>query len=186
MIQEIEKELILKIQKGNYHLFTRIIQEYQNPLFGFLFRIVKNTDDAKDLCQDTFFKAYRSIRSFKGRSKFSTWLFQIGYRKAVNFLKRRKKYSEIIHAFPISTGKENAARDLERRETGKIIENIMTTIHHDYRTALHLFYREERSYQEIAAIMKIPINSVKSHIFRGKKEIRNRILQDSKLEATLS
>jgi RNA polymerase sigma-70 factor (ECF subfamily) len=186
MLKEIEKDIILKIQKGNYHLFTQIIEEYQNPLFFFLFRIVKNADDARDLCQDTFLKAYRSIRSFKGRSKFSTWLFQIGYRKALNFLKRKKKYSEIIQASLYTPGKETVGRDLEVREIGNIIENIMTTIHNDYRTALHLFYREDKSYQEIAAIMKVPLNSVKSHIFRGKKEIRNRLLKDHELGTIMS
>lgn len=62
----------------------------------------------------------------------------------------------------------------------------MATIHHDYRTALHLFYREDKSYQEIAAIMKVPINSVKSHIFRGKKEIRNKLVKDHELRTIMS
>jgi RNA polymerase sigma-70 factor (ECF subfamily) len=81
-MKEVDPGLIKRIKQGEYELFDSVIQDYQNPLFAFLYRMVRDADDARDLCQDTFFKAYKYIRSFKEEAKFSTWLFRIGYRLA--------------------------------------------------------------------------------------------------------
>ena len=178
MDKELELDLIQKIKNGNYQLFERFIEEYQNTLFSFLFRMLKNSDDARDICQDTFFKAYRSIRSYDGRAKFSTWLYKIGYYQAINFIRRKKKHSEILKKMKPETVPDKKGKDLEMKEIGTIIEHITSDIHHNYRVALHLFYKEEKSYNEIASIMKIPLNSVKSLIFRAKELIRNKLIND--------
>jgi len=171
-MREVDPGLIERIKRGEYVLFDFVIQEYQNPLFAFLYRMVRDADDARDLCQDTFFKAYKYIRSFKEEAKFSTWLFRIGYRLALNLIKRRKKYVESFAHIDHVKDVDDSVRKLERREIGSIVGRIMDEIHTNYRVALHLFYKEEKTYHEIATIMKIPENTVKSHIFRGKEAIR--------------
>ncbi|MGD9347834.1 MAG: sigma factor, partial [Candidatus Aminicenantes bacterium] len=75
-MREVDSSLIHEIKQGRYEFFDVVIEEYQNPLFAFLYRMVRDADDARDLCQDTFFKAYKYIRSFKEEAKFSTWLFR--------------------------------------------------------------------------------------------------------------
>jgi RNA polymerase sigma-70 factor (ECF subfamily) len=177
-----EDRLILRIQNGNCRLFERIVEEYQNALFSFLYKMVKNHDDARDLCQETFFKAYKYIRSYDGRAKFSTWLFKIGYNLTINFIKRKKKRIELLKQVDPSIEPEKKVRELEAKEIGKVIEQIMQEIQHNYRAALHLFYREEKSYSEIASIMKVPINTVKSHILRGKAAIRDKLNTDYRLK----
>ena len=172
-MKEVDSGLIKRIKRGEYELFDVVIQEYQNPLFAFLYRMVRDADDARDLCQDTFFKAYKYIRSFKEEAKFSTWLFRIGYRLALNMIKRRKKHTESLGHIDLVKEREDSVQRFERKEAGLIIGRIMDEIHTNYRVALHLFYKEEKTYKEIAAIMKIPENTVKSHIFRGKEAVRN-------------
>jgi RNA polymerase sigma-70 factor (ECF subfamily) len=181
-----EDVLIRRIQNGNFRLFERIIEEYQNSLHGFLYKIVKNSDDARDLCQDTFFKAYKYIRSYDGRAKFSTWLFKIGYNLTLNFLKRKKKQAEILKQILPPIEPDRKGKELEVKEIRIVIDQIMQEIQHSYRAALHLFYREEKSYSEIAAIMKVPINTVKSSISRGKKAIRKKLINDYQLENFVS
>lgn len=178
MNRDIERAIIQQIKNGNYHSYEKFIIEYQNRLFGFIFSLVKNRDDAIDLCQETFFKAYKSIRSFKGQSKFSTWLFQIGYFQALNFLKRQKKRRDILKIVPQGSIKDHMGSEHESKELVGKIDVLLQEIPFNYRTAMHLFYKEEKSYGEIAAIMKIPLNSVKSHLFRGKEEIRKKLKKD--------
>ena len=186
MDRKTEDALIHRIQNGNFRLFERIIEEYQNYIHAFLFKIVKNSDDARDLCQDTFFKAYKYIRSYDGRAKFSTWLFKIGYNLALNFIKRKKKRAEILKQMPPPIEPDRKGRELEVKEVRIVIDHIMQEIQHSYRAALHLFYREEKSYSEIAVIMKIPLNTVKSSISRGKKAIRKKLINDYQLKNYVS
>lgn len=171
-MREVDPGLIKRIKRGEYEHFDQVIQEYQNPLFAFLYRMVRDADDARDLCQDTFFKAYKYLRSFKEEAKFSTWLFRIGYRLALNLIKRRKKHADSLSQVGLREGVDDSVRKLERKEIGIIVGRVMDEIHTNYRVALHLFYKEEKTYNEISTIMKIPENTVKSHIFRGKEAVR--------------
>jgi len=177
-MREVNPNLIRQIKQGRYELFDVVIEEYQNPLFAFLYRMVRDADDACDLCQDTFFKAYKYIRSFKEEAKFSTWLFRIGYRLALNMIKRRKKHAESLPDIDLQKEVEDSVQKLERKEIGLIVGRVMNEIHTNYSVALHLFYKEEKTYQEIASIMKIPENTVKSHIFRGKEAIRKVLVKE--------
>ncbi len=182
-MREVDPSLIRQIKRGKYELFDVVIQEYQNPLFAFLYRMVRDADDARDLCQDTFFKAYKYIRSFKEEAKFSTWLFRIGYRLALNMIKRRKKHAESFQRIDPGNDVGDSVQKLELKEAGLIVGRIMDEIHTNYRVALHLFYKEEKTYGEIATIMKIPENTVKSHIFRGKEAIRKILAQKYPVES---
>ncbi|MCP5048537.1 MAG: RNA polymerase sigma factor, partial [bacterium] len=87
--------IIPEIIEGNYPLFEEIVATFQDRLTHFIYRVVKDEDDAVDLCQDTFFKAYTSLKSFRFKCKFSTWLFQIGYHLSLNFVKKKKRRVEL-------------------------------------------------------------------------------------------
>ena len=183
MNPEQETEIIREIKEGNYLLFEGIVAVYQNRLMLFIYRMVKDEDDACDLCQDTFFKAYKSIKSFKGKSKFSTWLFQIGYHLSLNFLKKNKRLvkmdKEAFNSNPHASG--NLSRDMETEELNTLVENLMLQLPQKYRAALHLFYKEEKTYKEISAVMNLALNSVKSLIFRGKSLIKQRLIKEHQL-----
>ncbi len=173
-----ETELLARIKHGDYHAFEEFISEYQNPLYAFLLRIVKDRNDALDLCQETFFKAYKTIRSFQQRAKFSTWLFQIGHYQSLNFIKKKKKRRDALKKKAQDMLPAGQAAPIEADETGKTLHKIISEIPRNQRTALHLFYKEEKTYGEIAAIMKTSLNNVKSYIFRGKEEVRKKMARD--------
>jgi RNA polymerase sigma-70 factor (ECF subfamily) len=185
MNHERENEIIRQIKDGNYLLFEEIVAAYQERLMLFIFRVVKDRDDAGDLCQDTLFKAYTSIKSFKGKSGFSTWLFQIGYRLSLNFIKKHKRRVEmdekILQANPHPNPTGSRTGDMETDELNALVETLMLELPQKYRAALHLFFKEEKTYGEIGGIMKIPLNSVKSLIFRGKGLIKQRLAEDHRL-----
>ena len=136
MNRETEKTIIQQIKKGNFLAYEKFIIEYQNRMFAFILSMVKNRDDASDLCQETFFKAYKSIRSFKGKSKFSTWLFRIGYFHSLNYLKRRKKQVEILKKMDPSFHADSHGHDLDVKEMSRKIDFILKEIPLNCRTAL--------------------------------------------------
>jgi RNA polymerase sigma-70 factor (ECF subfamily) len=179
--KEEEKSLIQMIKAGNYRQFERLIAEYQNPLFLFIWRMVRDEDDAKDLCQDTFFKAYKSLKSFREDSKFSSWLFQIGYRKALDLIAKRKRLHILLNKMETRSEMSSSEKDFEVKEANAFIGQIVDGLHQNSRIALHLFYKEEMTYGEIAVVMKVPINTVKSHIHRGKEIIREKLIRMNRL-----
>lgn len=185
MDQDRENEIIREIKDGNYLAFEELVAAYQERLMLFIFRLVKDEDDAGDLCQDTFFKAYTSIKSFKGKSRFSTWLFQIGYFLSLNFIKKNKRQVEmdekILRSDPHPNPTGSHIRDMETDELNALVETLMLELPPKYLAALHLFFKEEKTYDEIGGIMKIPLNSVKSLIFRGKGLIKQRLAEDHRL-----
>ncbi len=167
-----EKYIITEVLKGDYKLFGELIRAYQSPLFHFINRIVRNRDDALDIAQDTFFKAYRSLKSFRFKSKFSTWLFQIGYYESLNFIKKHARRHEIEQKITLTFSMDEHTLGIERVELNETIENILSRLKDRQRIALHLLYKEDKSYKEIAKIMGLPINTVKTHIRRGKEALK--------------
>jgi len=182
MSEEKEFAVIKKIQNGNYYLFEKIILAYQKKLFSFVNRIIKNSEDTKDICQDAFINAYKSINVFNFKSKFSTWLFQIAYNTSINYIKRQKNKNKIELNYRNSLENKIFHDHFEKNEINKIIKTIVSKLDREYQIPLFLFYSENASYEEISAIMKKNINTVKSYIFRGKNMIKKKLIEDFKFE----
>jgi RNA polymerase sigma-70 factor, ECF subfamily len=172
---EREKYIITEVQNGNFELFGELIHIYQSPLFIFINRIIHNNDDAMDITQETLFKAYRSIKSFKYKSKFSTWLFQIGYNESINLIRKHARHCEIEKSIAVKINNDYHTAEIENTELSEEIEKSLHELKQEQRLALHLLYKEEKSYKEIADIMEIPVNTVKSHIRRGKDLLKQRL-----------
>ncbi len=173
-----ENYIIRQIKKGRYELFSELINTYQSPVYYFIRKIVYNDDDARDIVQETLFKAYRSIKKFKQQSKFSTWLFQIGYNESINFIKKHKRRKQIernLNLSNISDNRNSSGKSIEASELNDDIEILLKKLKEEQRIALHLLYDEDKSYLEIAEIMEMPINTVKSHIRRGKEILRQKL-----------
>jgi RNA polymerase sigma-70 factor (ECF subfamily) len=179
-MEKAEENIVIKrIKAGEFDLFEDIVKRYQNGLYNFIFTIVKNKDDAMDLCQETFLKAYKALSSYKGKSSFSTWLYRIGYNTSINYLKKNKRMINLEIEKLNLHYQNNEYEKVEKKEMKKAIGEILSNLNAKYKTPIFLFFNENRSYKEIAEIMKIPLNSVKSYIFRGK-EIIKQILQNNK------
>ena len=179
--KEDERKLIQMIKAGNFRQFERLIEAYQRPLYVFIWKMVQDEDDAKDICQATFFKAYKKIKSFKEKSKFSSWLFQIGYRKASDFIAKKKRQRSALIKMETQSQMAESEKAFEIKQADSAIGKIIDGLHQNHQTALHLFYKEEMTYKEIASVMKVPINTVKSHIHRGKEIIREKLSRMDRL-----
>jgi RNA polymerase sigma-70 factor (ECF subfamily) len=168
-----EPLLIRQIVEGQKDMYRLLISRYQRTVHSMGLSFFRNAEDAADFTQDVFFKAYRNLPSFKGRSRFSTWLYRIAYNTAVNGITRRKEYLSLAEE-DLSTGEtpeQLALKTAAREAVQKAVEELPER----YRICVDLFFFYNRSIREIEVITGFPENTIKSHVFRAKKLLRERL-----------
>jgi RNA polymerase sigma-70 factor (ECF subfamily) len=184
--RECDQLLVERVQAGERQAFDLLVAKYQRRLMRLVSRIVHDPAEAEDVVQETFIKAYRAIRHFRGDSAFYTWLYRIGINTAKNFLASQSRRT------PTST--ENDAEQAESFDSGEQLRDIntpesvlasqqiartvnaaMDALPLDLRTAIVLREIEGLSYEEIADIMACPIGTVRSRIFRARDVIAEKL-----------
>jgi RNA polymerase sigma-70 factor (ECF subfamily) len=141
----------------------------------------RNPEDASDFTQEVFLKVYRSLTRFEGRSRFSTWLYKIAYNTAVNTVTRKKEYRSLAED-EVPTGglvndNDTPERILLRKAAREAVLEALKDLPERYRICVDMFFFYDRSYQEIEAITGIPVNTIKSHVFRAKKMLREKLTE---------
>jgi RNA polymerase sigma-70 factor (ECF subfamily) len=170
---EDETLLIGQITAGQKELFRLLVHRYQQTVHSIGLGFFRNMEDAADFTQDVFLKTYRNLASFQGKSRFSTWLYRIAYNTAVNGVTRRKEYRSLAEeeAETDNTPEEQvlraAAKDAVLRAVRELPEK--------YRICVDLFFFYDRSVREIGIITGFPENTIKSHVFRAKKLLREKL-----------
>lgn len=176
-----ESALIKRIISGEREAFRELVDKYQRLAAHIVFRMIRNADDREDICQEVFIKVYTNLKSFKGASKLSTWISKITVNTCKNYLMKKKLplYDEV---FPAAETADDIPGDhfppdtlAEKDEISYILNDEIAKLPLNYRTAITLFHLNEMNYKEIADIMGIPIGSVKSYLFRGRKYLYDKI-----------
>ncbi|MDR3193539.1 MAG: sigma-70 family RNA polymerase sigma factor [Treponema sp.] len=166
--------MVSQINSGQKDLFRFLVKKHEQAVYGMGLSFFRNGEDASDFTQDVFLKVYRGLSRFEGRSRFSTWLYKIAYNTAVNGVTRRKEYRSLAEEEGLSDGdtpERKLVRDLSREAVLGAVEELPER----YRICVDLFFFYSRTYQEIEAITGIPVNTVKSHVFRAKKLLREKL-----------
>ena len=167
--------LIEKALQGDSNAFGQLVQKYQAFVFTIVIRIVKVREEAEEVAQDTFIKAYESLSSFRGDSKFSSWLYSIAYRKALDALRKSKKNSnlELIEEITESETStiENALSYIEEKERKEIIQKCIKELSEQEAAIITFFYFEELSIKEISKITELSENNVKVKLYRSRKKL---------------
>ncbi len=167
-----DKELIDQTLKGDTRSFGILVERYQNFVFTIVYRMVKVREEAEEVSQDSFIKAFESLSSYRGEAKFSSWLYSIAYRKALDALRKNKKYkaSEIID--DITEGEiDNALHFLEEKERKKTIQDCILKLSEDEAAIITLYYFEDQSVREIAGITKLSEDNIKVKLYRSRKKL---------------
>lgn len=180
---------IEKLKAGDEAAFETLIERYSGDLFALLYRLTENAEDAGDLTQDTFLRALRSIKGFRGDSNLKTWLYRIAINESRNrfrWWKRRRRDSMISLDAAIGDSDTSLADILPdlsispeestlRREREYAIRSALSELSEPYREAIVLCDIEGMSYEETAHALDISIGTVKSRISRGREELRKRL-----------
>lgn len=190
-INHTDQELVARVQQGDKRAFDLLVQKYQHRIVSLISRYVRDPDEALDIAQETFIKAYRALANFRGDSAFYTWLYRIAINTAKNHLislGRRPPGAdiEIADAEQLAMESSHQLRDTDTPEHLALRDELKQTIFQaienlpdDLRTAIVLRELEGLSYEEIARAMSCPIGTVRSRIFRAREAI------DAKLKPLL-
>lgn len=176
-----DQALVARVQQGDKRAFDLLVSRYQHRIIKLVSRFVRNRDDAMDVAQDTFIKAYRALGNFRGESAFYTWLYRIAINTAKNHLTaiaRRPVEVNLTDADGEEIPLEALQQETETPEKILLVAEIKKTIfatidslQEDLRTAIMLREIDGLSYEEIAAAMECPIGTVRSRIFRAREVI---------------
>lgn len=179
--------LMLRVQRGDRSAFTELVRKYQQPIFNFILRTVRDETEAEDLTQNTFVQVWKSAARYRVSARFSTWLFTIARNLCLNEIRRRTRHpAESLDGF--SHGEEDTATpQIEDRSTqhppGELLQGelqakiaeALADLPENQRTAILLCQREELSYEEIAAVLGCSLSATKSLIFRGRETLKLRL-----------
>ena len=177
-----QPELIEQLQQGDEQAFKKLVDEWQDMVYNTAVSIVQNEDDADDITQDVFIQVYQSVSSFKGESKFSTWLYRIVISKALDHVKkkkRKKRFAFVQNLFGTVSEEEIHPQEfnhpgvlMENRERAAELFKAMELLPDNQRIAFTLHKLEAQKHQDIAAIMDISVTAVESLIARAKGNLR--------------
>lgn len=182
------RELIRRIQTGDQAAFKEFIREYQRLVAHMVFRMIHNTSDREDLCQDIFIKVYRNLKTFRFQCKVSTWIAKIAYNTCLNHLQKKKPVLFEDHSPQTMSMDELDGRVQEpdsiaaEKDVSHRIQTEIQRLPVTYRTVLTLYHLDEMSYSEISHIMDLPSGTVKSYLFRARQQLRERLLKKYKVE----
>jgi len=172
-----EQLVVSQIVSGQKNLFRLLVRQHEKAVYGMGMSFFRNQDDASDFAQEVFLKAYRSLSRFEGRSRFSTWLYKIAYNTAINEVNRRKEYFSLAEedAEKIANNGETPERITLRNAAKEAVRAAIKELPERFRICIDLFFFYDRSYQEIEAITGITVNTIKSHVFRAKMILKEKL-----------
>ncbi len=166
-----DEELIREVQEGSIRAYEEIVGRYQKKLLSYVYHIVGNDQDAQDIVLEALFNLYKTIGRVDTGKKFSSYVFSITKNTAFSFL-RKKKHEVALDETTLVMEDDSMYEELFSHEDQKRIRRAMSVLSYRYRTVIQLYYFRDLSYREIAKKLKLPINTVRTHLLRGKKELR--------------
>jgi len=184
-----EAALIQRAQKGSHDAFEALVDEHQRYVYNLALRVVKDENEALDLTQETFVRAWTALPNFKGQSQFRTWLYRIVTNLCYNRLPNLRRSlndlgDDVMEEIP-EPNFNTPAHEFESNETRRNLYQAMENLDENYRLLITLRYQNELSYEEIASTLNLPLGTVKTGIFRAKEQLRKRLvhLEDSWITA---
>ena len=152
---------------GDRKAFNQLVELYQSPIRRFFINLTGDEDLSKDLAQDTFIKAWLNIGSFRAAAKFSTWLYRIAYNIFYDYERSKMPATEE----DVELSKDCMIADTPDKDLSMDFEQALQILKKDERAAMLLFYMEDQTIDKISTIMNCPVNTIKSHLHRGKEKI---------------
>lgn len=167
--------LCREVLAGKSDAFTVLVGKYRKRIFGLGYSFFRNPDDAEDFVQDVLVKVYVSLASFRGESLFSTWLMRIAYNTAINSIKRKREYTSLAEDFEIMDTSENPEEKHLRGCSKEAIRAALSELPERYRVCVDMYFFYDMPYADISEVTGLPVNTIKSHVFRAKKLLRERL-----------
>ncbi len=181
-----EQELVEQAKRGDTSAFSELVNRYERNIYRLARHITQNEDDAEDVLQETFLKAFANLDQFQGHSKFYTWLVRIAVNESLMKLRRRKADRSVSLDEPVETGEDSMPREIaaweenpeqkySRAEMNAILSRAIDSLSPGFRTVFLLRDVEGFSTEETASALKLSIPAVKSRLLRARLQLREKL-----------
>jgi len=172
MTDKSDESIAAAVQQGNIHIFGELVERFEPKLLRYARRFLFGYEDAEDLVQEVFIKAYTNIQGFDTSRSFSAWIYRIAHNEFINAIKKKGREPlsffdpDTLFPHPVST--DSPTRNVADTETKQMLDECLNKLDAKYREPLILYYYEDMDYQEISEVMHIPSSTVGVRLKRGK------------------
>jgi RNA polymerase sigma-70 factor (ECF subfamily) len=178
--EQLDMDIISLVLKGDQKAYAILVERYQNYVFTIVLRYVKSREDAEEVAQDIFIKAYRSLADFKGTAKFSTWLYTITTTTCITFLRKKKLEVHSLDNEKVLATADNidggmSANQIEQKSKVQMVNEAIKLLSPEDAEVITLFYKSEQTLEEIAHILGIEPNTVKVRLHRARTRLKERM-----------
>jgi len=184
-----DEELVTRSRGGDVDSFNQLILRWERPIYALAYRVIGREEDARDVAQETFLRAFRALPGFKGEAKFSSWLYRIALNLCRDWMRRQRRapvmqMPEGVDPIELAaeTGPAESIEDLvARRELSAIVEEAMTILPEEQRTAIILKEYHGLTFQAIADLQGVPLSTVKTRLYQGLSVLRRHLEKNGRM-----
>lgn len=176
-----EAQLVKASQQGNQEAFAFLVQKHQRLVFNIVLRMLQDYEEASEISQEAFFAAWQGLPAFRGEARFATWLYRIAYNCALKQLEQHKRERSLQTAMAAEQmlegiNKQKGTEDmLELHALQAIVREQIEKLPDKYRIVLILRHLQEKTYEEMAEILSMPVGTIKTHLFRARHLLKQRL-----------
>jgi RNA polymerase sigma factor (sigma-70 family) len=175
-----DSEIISLVLKGDHNAYALLVERYKSYVFTLTFRFTKNREDAEEVSQDIFVKAYRSLADFKGTAKFSTWLYTIVNTTCITFLRKKRldvRSLDDERTFEVADSQDSGfkANQVEQKSRLNMVNQAIAMLNPDDAAIITLFYKNEQSLEEISQILGVEVNAAKVRLHRARARLKDKM-----------
>jgi RNA polymerase sigma factor (sigma-70 family) len=175
-----DNEIISQVLRGDQQAFALLVSRYQDYVFTLSLRIIKSREDAEEIAQDVFIKAYKYLADFRGESKFSTWLYTIVHNTCISFLRKKKLRvqsldNEQVFALADNLDSGMRASQVETKSRQAMVNQAIAMLSPDDAQIISLFYKAEQSLEETAQVLGIETNAAKVRLHRARARLKEKM-----------
>ncbi len=181
-----DEELVARSIDGDADSFSELIHRWERPIYALAYRTIGREEDARDVCQETFLRAYRALSGFRGQAKFSSWLYRIALNLCRDWVRRERRRPVVQMADDVDLVELAAEREpveqiedlVARRDMTRLVQRAMALLAEEQRTAIILKEYHGLTFQEIADLVGCPLSTVKTRLYQGLTVLRRELAVD--------
>src|SRR5947209_6686218 len=178
-----DEELVARSISGDADSFNELVLRWQRPIYALAYRTIGREEDARDVCQETFLRAYRALPGFRGQAKFSSWLYRIALNLCRDWMRRERRQPIVQMPEDVDVMELAAAREpsesiedrVARHDLSRAVERAMALLPEEQRTAIVLKEYQGLTFQEIADLQGCPLSTVKTRLYQGLSVLRREL-----------
>ena len=188
-----DEELVARSRGGDAESFNQLVLRWERPIYALAYRVIGREEDARDVCQETFLRAFRALPGFKGQAKFSSWLYRIALNLCRDWMRRQRR-APVVQipegVDPIELASERGPVEsietlVERQELSKVVADAMALLPEEQRTAIILKEYHGMTFQEIADLQGCPLSTVKTRLYQGLSVLRRHLEKQGQMAPQL-